>query len=214
MKSASFSRLTKLTILGCAIVSAIPGILFAQKSQSFVLTKSLPANGTLVMDMNVGEVRIVRSDEQKTISLAIEPRSFYDNAEIHSWVRQFDVAGDRASIDLKMPKHEGNNEGATVTISLPAQTDLKLDLGVGKISIKGIDGNKDVHVGIGDITVGVSDRDKYSEISTDLKIGDARDDVYQQHSGGFFPSTKHTSLQGGFKLRATAGIGNVNIVQE
>src|ERR1700729_1588817 len=69
---------------------------------ALVISKSLPANGTLVMEMNVGEVRVIRSDEQKTIRLTIEPRAFYDDATVHSWVRRFDVAGDRASIDLKL----------------------------------------------------------------------------------------------------------------
>ena len=179
-----------------------------------VISKSLPANGTLVMEMNVGEVRVVRSDEQKTIRLTIEPRAFYDDATVQSWVRRFDVAGDRASIDLKLPKHSDNHEGARVTISVPAQTDLKLELGVGDLTVKGIEGNKDLHVGVGDLTVGVTDQAKYNEISTGTKIGDAEDTVFHQRSDGFFPKTKHTSLQGIYKLHATVGIGDVNVIQD
>jgi len=178
-----------------------------------VISKKLPANGTLVMEMNVGEVRIVRSDEQEMIRLTIEPHAFIDDATVQSWVRRFDVAGDRASIDLKMPKHEDNHQGALVTISVPAQTDLKLELGVGELSVKGIEGNKQLHVGIGDLTVGVTDSAKYSEIRTGTKIGDADDAVFHQHSGGFFPKTQHSSLQGVYRLDATVGIGDVNVVQ-
>jgi len=113
-----------------------------------VMSKNLLANGTLVMEMNVGEIRVVRNDD-KLIRLTIQPQAFYDDETVQSWVRRFDVAGDRASIELKLPKHQDNHQGATVTISLPSQTDLKLELGVGELSVKGIEGNKDLHVGIG-----------------------------------------------------------------
>ena len=179
-----------------------------------VISKNLPANGTLVMEMNVGEVRVIRSDELRVIRLTIEPHAFYDNATVQSWVRRFDVAGDRASIDLKLPKHQDNHEGARITISVPEQTDLKLELGVGDLSVKGIEGNKDLHVGIGDLRVGVADGAKYNEIRTGTKIGDAEDGIFHQHSGGFFPKTLHSSLQGVYKLHATVGIGDVNVVQD
>jgi len=215
----------KTAALWTMMVLANTGILCAQdvaprqklelpKPPPLVLSKSLPAYGTLVLEMNVGEARIVRSNDQKTIRLTIEPRGFYDDETVQSWVRRFDVAGDRASIELKLPKNNDNHSGARVTISLPAQTDLKLELVVGDLSVKGIEGNKDLHVGIGQLTVGVVDGAKYSEISTGTKIGDAEDGIFHQHSGGFFPKTQHTSLQGVYKLHATVGIGQVNVVQD
>ncbi len=96
-----------------------------------VISKNLPTNGTLVMEVNVGEVRVVRSDEEKTIRVTIDPRAFYDDATVHSWVRRFDVAGDRASIDMKLPKHNDNHSSPSVTVYVPSQTNLKLELGVG-----------------------------------------------------------------------------------
>lgn len=184
------------------------------KPDSLVISKSFPANGTLVMEANVGEIRVVRSDEKKTIRLTIEPRGFYDGATVQSWIKRFDVAGDRTSIDLKLPKNNDNHQGASVTVSLPAQTDLKLELGVGELSVKGIEGNKKLHVGIGELTVGVIDGAKYNEIRTGTKIGDAQDAVFNQRSGGFFPKTQHTSSHGMYKLDATVGIGDVNVVQD
>ena len=184
------------------------------KPNALVMSKGLPENGTLVMEMNVGEVRVIRSDAQKTIRLTIEPHGSYDDATVQSWVRRFDVAGDRASIDLKLPKHNDNHQSPRVTIDIPAQTDLKLELGVGELSVKGIEGNKELHVGIGELTVGVTDGAKYNEISTGTKIGDAQDAVFHQRSDGFFPKTRHTSSQGSYKLHATVGIGDVNVVQD
>jgi hypothetical protein len=179
-----------------------------------VISKSLSAKGTLVMEVNVGEVRVVRSDEEKTIRLTIEPHAYYGDATVQSWVRRFDVAGDRASIDLKLPKDNDNHSSPVVTVYLPLQTDLRLELGVGHLTVKGIDGNKDLHVGVGELTVGIQDGSKYSEIRTGTKIGDASDTVSHKHADGFFPRTERTSLQGIYKLNATVGIGDVNIVQD
>ena len=184
------------------------------KPNLFVISKSLSAKGTLVMDVNIGEVRVVRSDEEKMIRLEIDPRAFYDEATVRSWVRQFAVAGDRASIDLRLPKHNDNHSSPSVTVYLPSQTDLKLQLGIGDLTVKGIEGNKELHVGIGDLTVGVLDGAKYNEIRTGTKIGDADDAVSHERSDGFFPKTQHVSAQGIYKLHATVGIGDVNVVQD
>ena len=178
------------------------------------MSKSLPANGTLVMEVNIGDVHVVRSESAKTIRLEIDSQGFYDDETAKSWVRRFDVSGDRASIELKFPKHNDHHSGPTAVVYLPAQTDLKLDLGIGDLNIKDIEGNKDLHVGIGDLTVSVNDGSQYNSIHTGTKIGDANDNVFREHSSGFFPKTNHTSTQGKFKLVATVGIGDVNVSQD
>jgi hypothetical protein len=185
------------------------------KPAPLVIAKSLPDKGTLVMQVNVGEVRVVRSDEEKTICLTIDPKIFYDDTTVKSWVRRFDVTGERAAIDLKLPSHgDSHHSGPEITISVPAQTDLKLELGVGELTVKGIEGNKELHVGIGQLTVGVADGSKYHEIQTSSKLGEADDNTSRQHSGGFFPKTHHTSAQGLYKIHATVGIGQVNVTQD
>ena len=184
------------------------------KPDSLIVSKSLPAKGTLVMEVNIGDVKVIRSDQEHTIRLEIDPKQFLDTATVKSWVRRFDVAGDRAAIDLKLPKHNDNHTSPTVTVYIPAQTDLKLELGVGDLRVKGIEGNKELHVGIGDLVVGVTDGKKYNEIRIGTKIGDADDAVSSQRSSGFFPKTQHNSAQGIYKLHATVGIGDVNVVQD
>lgn len=215
----------RASALLCTLILLASGTMFAENASArqkldlstprpLIITKDLRSKGTLVMEVNLGEVKVVRSEQEHSIRLTIEPGEPLDDATVQSWVRRFDVAGDRATIDLKLPRHTDDHSSPIVTISVPAQTDLKLELGVGELSIKGIEGNKELHVGIGDLTVGVTDRAKYSEIRTGTKIGDANDLVSSQHSSGFFPKTQHTSLQGLYRLHATVGIGDVNVVQD
>jgi hypothetical protein len=64
------------------------------------------------------------------------------------------------------------------------------------------------------VTVGVADGAEYNEIRTGSKIGQANDDISHEHSGGFFPSTKHVSAQGLYRLDATVDIGQVDVVHD
>lgn len=198
-----------------AAVLAGATILHAQ--ESFTVSKSLPTHGALTMEVNFGEVRIVRSDEARTISITIDPHGEpYDDTDMQSWIQRFDVSGERAAIDLKLPHQfrRGNSSSPKVTVSLPAYTDLKLEMGVGQLTVKGIEGNKDLHVDIGQVTVGVADGTEYNEIHTGSKIGQANNDISHERSGGFFPSTKHVSAKGLYRLDATVDIGQVDVVQE
>jgi hypothetical protein len=201
-------------ILFMAMVLAGSASLFAQKSYS--VSKSLPTHGSLSMEVNVGEVRIERSDETRTIRLSIDPRGGnYDEAAMQSWIRRFDVAGDHAAIVLYLPNlHRDSGSSPCMTISLPTYTDLKFEMGAGQLTVKGIEGNKDLHVDVGQLTVGVEDRAEYHEIHTSSKLGQAEDEVWQQRAGGFFPSTNRTSSSGPYTLNATVDIGQVNVVKE
>jgi hypothetical protein len=197
-----------------AVVLAGTSVLHAQKP--FVVSKSFPTHGALMMEVNLGEVRIVRSDDSKTLRLTIEPRGEgYDDVTMQSWVRRFDVAGDRAAIAVKMPKQFHNNTSSPrVTVYLPAHTDIKFEMGAGQLTVKGIQGNKDLHVDVGQLTVGIEDSAEYSEIHTSSKLGQANDHVSDEHSGGFFPGTNHASAQGLYRLNATVDIGQVDVVHD
>jgi hypothetical protein len=82
----------KATAILFAVVIAGSCVLRAQ--EPLVMSKSLPTHGTLAMEMNLGEVRILRSDETKTIRLTIEPRGEdYGDATMRSWVRALRCVG-------------------------------------------------------------------------------------------------------------------------
>lgn len=199
-----------------AIVLAGSGILQAQ--EALAISKSFPTHGTLMMEVNFGEVRIERSDETKTIRLTIDPRGgAYDAAEMQSWIQRFDVSGDHAALAVKLPQSFHGKDGSSsprITVFLPTYTDIKFEMGAGQLTVKGIEGNKDLHIDIGQMTVGVTDSATYNEIRASAKLGQANDNLFGERSGGFFPRTAHDSAQGLYKLRATVDIGQVDIVRD
>jgi hypothetical protein len=204
----------KTAMVWIAVLLVFTGISQAQKP--LVLSKSLPTHGTLMMEMNFGEIRIVRCDEARTIRLSIDSHNqAYDAQAMQSWVRRFEVTGDRAAIAMKLPQDFRNNKTSPrVTVYLPAYTDLKLQLGAGQITVKGIEGNKDLHVNVGQLTVNIADGAEYSEIRTSSKLGETNDEVSHKRSDGFFPSTDHVSSQGLYKLYARVDIGEVKVERD
>ncbi|MBW4026919.1 MAG: hypothetical protein HIU93_05910 [Acidobacteria bacterium] len=184
------------------------------KPAPLIVDKAVPSGSMLVLDMNVGDVKVVRNSDEHAIRLEIKPHHFDDEDTMSSWVREFDVAGDRATIRLKMPKgHDNNSHGGDVTIYVPRETSLKLDLGVGDLTVAEVEGSKDLHVGIGDLVVKIEDASQYGEVEGVTRIGDISDQLWQMHASGFLGKTEHHSQTGRYRLRASVGIGDVSFVK-
>ena len=182
------------------------------KPAPLVLTKDLGSGGALVLDMNVGEVRVLRNQEAHRIELKIQPERFEDEARVSGWVRRFEVSGEHAAIDLNLPKG-GNHHGAEVTISIPVETSLKLDLGIGELIVEDIRGDKDLHVGIGELTVAVENPAEYGPVEASVKIGDVEASGFGlTESGGFFRTVKMETRRS-YRLRAHVGIGDLILKQ-
>ena len=183
------------------------------KPVPLVLTKDLGSGGTLVLDMNVGEVHVARNREAHRIELKIQPERFDDEAQVAGWVRRFEVSGEHAAIDLDLPKNGDHHHSAEVTISLPAETSLKLDLGIGEMIVDGIRGDKDLHVGIGQLTIAVENPAEYGPVEASVKIGDVEAGGFGLvESGGFFRTVKMETRRS-YRLRAHVGIGDLALKQ-
>ena len=180
-----------------------------------VMERSLPAAGTVVLDMNVGDLKIVSSAQADHLRLEVRADREYDEKTITSWVKRFDVAAGRASLDISLPSHNhcNNCDSPHVTLYVPAKTDLKVKLDVGDMNIEGIRGNKEVQVRIGDLHIGYQDPNEYAHVETTTHIGDVEDPL---HSGdhGFLGKSEDFTRQGEYHLRASVWIGDLCLFEE
>jgi len=202
--------LLAITALSLCAVAA------AQNPQTWVQDRPLASGGTVVLTMNVGDVKIVPSGSDG-VRLEIHTTSNVDRQTVASWVRRFEVAADRATIEIDIPKkmHDCDNCSTDVVLYVPRQSDLKADLDVGDLTIRGIQGNKDVHTGVGDLRIAVASPSEYGHVETHTRIGDVHD--FLNHDGGqsgFLGKTEDFTLSGRYHLRASTGIGDVHISQE
>ncbi|HEX5233827.1 MAG TPA: hypothetical protein VFW25_00710 [Silvibacterium sp.] len=183
---------------------------------TLVLSEHLPSNGTLVLTMNVGDVHIVPSPEADR--LRVEIHADASLKEERSWVKQFEVAGDRATVDIQGPKvHEhcvSCYTNRNIIVFVPQQTAIKLQVEIGDVTIKSVKGDKQIRLGIGDLSIGIGDQNEYSRIDLSTRIGDLDDPVYHSEPHGFLGKSETVGREGRYHLRAHVGIGDLKLLQE
>lgn len=181
-----------------------------------LLEKPFTSGGTVVLTMNVGDVKVLPAPGSGAVRLQINTDQQLDRQTLASWVTRFDVAANRATLDVHIPKrgYNCNHCGTNVILYVPQQSDLKLDLGVGDVTITGIRGDKDLHVGIGDLRVGFTGPGEYAHVETHTRIGDIHDPLHHGEESGFLGKTEDFDLQGRYHLKATVGIGDLDLQRE
>ncbi|MGC2619404.1 MAG: hypothetical protein WA414_10220 [Acidobacteriaceae bacterium] len=176
-----------------------------------IIDKPMAPGGTVVLDINVGDVKILPSKDNH-VRLEIDPKAFYDADTVAGWVHRFEVAANRASIDLQMPKSNHGHSSPEVTLYVPANGDLELSLGIGDLNVNGIRGDKDLHVGVGDLTVGFDSDSEYGHVVLSTRIGDVSDPLNPGGQHGFLGKDDEFNGKGHYHLRATVGVGDLSLV--
>ncbi len=205
--------------LFAAAVFSFAAVAAAQSPQIYVQEQPLAAGGTVVLTMNVGDVKILPATGSSRVRLEIHTTRSVDRQAMAGWVHRFEVAANRATLDLQMPKDREHCSdcygGIDVVLYVPERSDLKADLGVGDLTIRGVQGNKDVHTGVGDLRLAVGDPAEYGHVETQTRIGDVHDVLNQgSPSDGILGHTEDFSLSGRYHLRASTGIGDVHISKD
>jgi len=180
------------------------------------MDRGFSAGGTVVLEMNVGDVQILPGKGTQ-LRLEIKNGNGADPAAMASWVRRFDVAGDRATLEIQVPRDHQHcsdcSQGIDVTIYVPAHSDLKIKLGVGNLAIQGVRGNKEADIDVGGLKIGYTPGE-YGYIQTHAGIGDIHDPLNQGGSSGFLGKDEDFTLAGPDHLRASVGVGNVDLYEE
>jgi hypothetical protein len=170
---------------------------------------SFAAGGVVIVDANVGDVRLMPNEQQGKLRLVITSHNADDATAAPHWVREFAVNGSQAKIVLQMPKHGEHN--FDVTIYVPKQSDLRLNLEVGDLNIEGISGNTDAEVGVGDLKVIVPDPHAYRSVAISVHIGDVHARAFGLEPEGFLgKSVEREFGTGSYRLKLHTGIGDVS----
>jgi hypothetical protein len=201
-----------VAVLGGSVVAS------GQTPHTFVQERRLFSPGAVVLTLNVGDLTIQPASASDRVRLEIHTKRSVDQETMAGWVTRFDVAGNRATIDVHIPKwdyHCADDCAGDVILYVPQQSDLQVDLDVGDMTVRGIQGNADVHTGIGDLHIAVAHAGDYGHVETHTRIGDIDDFLNQGgDQGGFVGKTENFTLSGRYHIKATAGIGDVHITQD
>ena len=139
-------------------------ILGPMLKQTSVSEQALPATTSrLVVDNAAGDVRIRAAEAGE------EPRV---NASTEWGLRRPDVSvdssGGTTTLHGQCPTGIFTTCSTDWTIVVPADADVEIDEGAGRLTIEGIGGDLDIHAGVGDVRISETTA---SSISADLGVG-------------------------------------------
>ncbi|HTO86866.1 MAG TPA: hypothetical protein VMR54_04985 [Thermoanaerobaculia bacterium] len=160
--------------------------------------------GRLDLRVRSGDVRVVGTD-QATISVDLSGSSVDD-----ARTRGLKVVFENKDGDAKMRISGGPKDGLTITVKIPAKTDLRARIPFGEVVVENVQGNKDVSLHAGDLTVEVGDRAAYSRVDAFVFTGEVDAAAFDESHGGLFRSFHHDG-QGTHRLHAHVGAGQITL---
>jgi hypothetical protein len=122
----------------------------------------------------------------------------------------------RASVDVKASNAivylsgSGNNFGAE--IELPERTDLTLRLSAGDLNVRRLEGNKDVDLWAGDVTIEVGEPQRYRKVDATVRVGQITAMPFNLTKGGLFRSVAYAG-KGPYELRVRLFAGDLKLVR-
>jgi hypothetical protein len=163
-----------LWILALTIALAAPCI---EAATTRTLADEVPAAGLdrMTLEAGVGDVEIVAMDgDAVVLEVVLKPRRggiFSSMARAEREVQEARLAVDTRDGNLMIKVESDSTERRFEerwSVHLPARLAVDLDLGVGDVIIRGVNGGVNLDSGVGDVLVDVAGGD----VSLDLGVGD------------------------------------------
>lgn len=165
------------------------------------LERAFAPGGIVRLDLSAGEYRIRRGEERR-IRVRWRTRTA---AELDDVRVRTEVRGTEARVRTSGPRNHFH-----VEIELPGRSDLFLRMTAGDLSITGIEGNKDVRLLAGNLSIEVPDASAYGRVLASVTAGDLRAHPFGVTTGGLFRSFTRNG-RGRFELRARLWAGDLRI---
>jgi hypothetical protein len=116
-----------------------------------------------------------------------------------------DVTGSQAKIQT-----EGPSNGFVVGISVPARSDLWVRMSAGDLTIRGVEGHKDVSAWAGELKIGVGSPASYRSVDASVLAGEIQAPPFNGSKGGIFRSFLWNG-NGTYELRARLTAGEITL---
>jgi hypothetical protein len=189
---------TRVILLALVLFSPTP--IWAQAANERSATYDLAGGQRIIMDLSAGGYEIVGWPDAK-----VRVQWSSDDAEVVERVK-VRFTTERGQVKLETD----HTNKAKVLIQVPARSDLRVRLSAGELNISGIEGHKDVGLSAGELNVHVGDPEAYRDVRSSVRIGQINAEPFHISKGGFFRGFNSTG-QGNYLLRATVGVGEVNL---
>jgi hypothetical protein len=165
------------------------------------LSRPFAAGGRISMDLSAGQYKLEGGADDR-----IEVRWSVRDADRLEEVRvRADVTGTNATITT-----DGPSNHFRVTIRVPVRADLHVRLSAGELSLRGIEGHKDVELNAGEIDIDVGRAEDYGDVDGSVWAGEIQAPPFRIAKGGLFRSFNWRG-PGKYRLHAHLMAGEVRL---
>ena len=157
----------------------------------------------LALHVNPGDVRILGTADQR-----VRVRCEMKDSEDPSRTR---IRWSGGVSSARLTIEGGTWHGHIYRIEVPERSDLLVRVKAGDVSVRGVEGSKDIEMLAGDLKIELGRADDYALVETSVRVGDLRAKAFGTRKDGLFRSfTRHFS-QGKYNLRASLMAGSLTL---
>jgi hypothetical protein len=194
-------------LLAVAFLVPMPGhaqnLLAVEDLAHHPLDAEFPSGGQLQMHIRSAEIRIVGSEENK-VTVSVSGKKGVNSDDIKA---RFQRTGDFGELRVTGGPNDG---GVTITVRVPRNSSLKVRIFAGDVEVRDIEGDKNIELGAGDLTIGVGDAANYSRVEASVTTGEIEAAPFGESRGGLFRSFEKSG-SGKYKLIAHVGAGDLTL---
>ena len=163
--------------------------------------KAFAKGGVVRMRLAAGDYKITGSPDDK---IRVEWRA--DRADQAATLKaEADIKGTTAVISTS-----GFKNGIHFAISVPARSDIDIDLSAGDLDVRGIEGNKKVEAWAGDVTIEVGQPEQYRSVEASVRAGDLNARPFNVSKDGLLRSFSWSG-KGSYTLAAKLFAGDLTL---
>lgn len=171
-----------------------------ETGKSPVESKFIP-NGQIRMDLCPSSVHLVgRDDEMLRVSYSPELRK-NDDVRI-----RIQVDGEKAGIRVTGCPHNNFD----LTVEVPKSSNLYARMFAGQMQVSGINGDKDIELHAGQLTMELGKPEDYSHVDASVLSGQIEATAFNVSKGGLFRSFD-VSGPGKYRVHAHVGAGQLEL---
>lgn len=163
---------------------------------------SLASGNNLRLHLHDGDYRLVGTDAEK-ISIHLQGKNIALAKNIRIALKRSPGA-----VELKL-SHVPKNE-LQVTIKIPKSTNLYARMRGGDLAVEGVDGDKDLKLTGGDLTIQVANPDDYAPVDLSVRFGDVSGTQFGDPKG-WIGNSVHKGGSGKYRLHAHVMAGDLII---
>ena len=170
----------------------------AAQAPATSLERPFAAGGRVTMDLSAGEYEITGSSDNRV-------RLDWDADDRHDVDNRLTVQGTEARVST-----DGPTNHFRVRIQVPARSNLYVRLTAGELTIKGIEGDKDVELHAGELDIDVVRPEDYGHVDAKIWAGEIHASAFRITKEGLFRSFDWNGT-GKYRLHAHLKAGEMRL---